>query len=920
MKKKVLYGAVMALLAVSSMGTLQSCKDDLEDVKTQTSYNLNEAVKGLQAQIDAIKAQADQCRTECQAKIADLQTKINNLKNQADKNTTDIAQLKTDLAELAGQIKNLVTLDQLKADLNALETKLTTDLKKYIDEKDELAKQYADTQDAALKKNLEQQIAALETKINTLVSSEIQKVTSRIDQLDADYQGKFTDLQNQLNATNTTLDQVQKDIIAIQVELDTKQKAIDAINTQLLKINETLSNINLQLGDINSTIQGIINDFKDLQKKYDAQLADLNSALEEAFGMIYQNQEFITQWGNLLQDQIDELASKVDGIHDAIATLEDKYDALTLRINSLITGIIIQAAESPVFGNFSLPIGVQSNMLFNWYGENLGLDYNFPTTSRESSYDGEAPALTAADLAFLGASSVRIPNGYLADEFSLGNVYMTVNPVGHNFDATNFSLETSAGKALPYEVRVTPSDKELYFGYSRSVANGFYEGEVVMPATDAAVTATRVTIDEGLKTAVKDILKDRSKRNAFNLLRAVYDQMNGLLPAYGLRYDKYYMDRSSYSILSKYELAVATAKPLSYKFFYDKSIDHRLRKFGHLNNIFDDLIDKDKFKFELNTTFTIDKFTIKFEDLTFNFDIKPKVTFDDKIVVTAKTEDQTIPVELTSEDGQKVTGNVVVPGQDVEAEITGDNMQPLIDAIIKGIQDSMKEMSDDLGNQINQQIREKLIAGIQDQVNNMLDDIQSQINKMLKDLESQINGQISDMIDDVMNTIESKTEPIFNRVNKIIDLYNRVADKINNFLEDPNHYLQPAIFYKNNGGVGILSNVKNDPTILVKAGGNAFSFYLSSYSAEIVAPAFKKFVAVTNVYDANGNSVLSANSSDVKAINANSAMFNKVLTGNTIRAAVNTTNMKAGLTYELVYQAVDYSGVTSTQKFYIKVK
>lgn len=920
MKKKVLYGAVMALLAVSSMGTLQSCKDDLEDVKTQTSYNLNEAVKGLQAQIDAIKAQADQCRTECQTKIAELQTKINNLKNQADKNTADIAQLKTDLAELAGQIKNLVTLDQLKADLNALETKLTTDLKKYIDEKDELAKQYADTQDAALKKNLEQQIAALETKINTLVSTEIQKVTSRIDQLDADYQGKFASLQNQLNDTNTTLDQVQKDIIAIQVELDTKQKAIDAINTQLLKINETLSNVNTQIGEINTTIQGMIKDFNDLKTKYDNQLADLNSALEEAFGMIYQTQEFMTQWNNLLQSEIDELSSKVDGIADSIEALEDKYDSLTLRLNSLITGIIIQAAESPVFGNFSLPIGVQSNMLFNWYGENLGMDFNFPAVGSETTFDGEASALTDADLAFLGVSRDVIANGYLADEFNLGNVYMTVNPIGHNFDATSFSLETSAGKALPYEVRVTPSDKELYFGYSRGVDNGFYEGAVVMPATDAAISASRITIDEGLKTAVKDILKDRSKRNAYNLLRAVYDQLNGMLPAYALRYDKHYMDRSSYSILSKYELAVATAKPLSYKFFYDKTINHRLRKFGHLDNIFADLIDKDKFKFELNTTFTIDKFTIKFDDLTFNFDIKPNVTFDDKIVVTASTEDQIIPVELTSEDGQKVTGKVTVPGQTVNAEITGDDLQPLVDAIIKGIQDSMKEMSDDLGTQINQQIREKLIAGIQDQVNNMLDDIQSQINKMLKDLESQINGQISDMIDDIMNTVESKTEPIFSRVNKVIDIYNKVADKINNFLADPNSYLQPVIFYKNNGGVGILSNVKNDPTILVKAGGDAFSLYLSSYSAEIVAPAFKKFVAVTNVYDADGNSVLAANSADVKAINAKSAMFNKVLPGNTIRAAVAASNMKAGLTYEIVYQGVDYSGVTSTQKFYIKVK
>lgn len=947
MKKKVLYGVFMTLIAVLSMGTLQSCKDDLEDFSTQINYDLSQAVKDLQGQIDAIRTQATNCKNECQTKIDNLRTELLQAIRNGAYDDTEIRNL---IQQLSGEIKNLVTLNDLTTKLNALETKLTTDLSALMDQKDNLVKQYADTKDEALKTELQTKISDLETKITTLVSTEIAGITSRIDLLDADYQGKFTNLQNQLNTTNTnlgnlqnqlntansTLTDVQKKIINIEADLTNKQHAIDSISTELDvvkdsindirgdidKINGNISGINDKINNVNDTIDKMKTEFNELKANYDQQFKDLNSALEEAFGMIYQTQEFITQWGHLLQDQIDELTAKVDSINDAIAALEDKYDALTFRIDSLITGIIIQAADSPVFGNFSLPIGVQSNMLFNWYGENLTQDFTFPTVGSENTYDGEATGLTNEDLAFLGVSKETIPNGYLADEFSLGNVYLTVNPIGHNFDAANFSLETSAGKALPYQVKINPSDKELYFGYSRGVENGFYEGEVVMPATDEAIEASRVHIDAQLKTAVKDILKNRSKRSAYNLLRAVYDQMNGMLPAYAVRYDKHYMDKSSYSILSKYDLAVATAKPLSYKFYYDKSLtDRRLRKFGHLDNIFKDIINKDDFKFELKTTFTIEKFTINFDDLTFNFTINPNVDMKDNIVVTVETKPQEVDVELTdNETGNKVTGTVTIPGQTVDAVITPDDMKPLVNAITEAFQKAIEDMSLDLGEQINKQIRDKLIKGIQDQVNNMLDDIQSQINKMLKDLESQINGQISDMIDKVMDNVESKTEPIFSRVNRVIDLYNRVADKINNFLENPNDYLQPVIFYKNNGGVGILSNVKGDPTKLVKAGGNAFSFFLSSYSAEIVAPAFKKFVAVTNVYDAKGNSVLSANSADVKAINANSAMLNKVLPGNTIRAAVNTTNMKAGLTYELVYQAVDYSGVVSTQKFYIKVK
>ncbi len=39
MKKKVLYGAALALFASVSMGTLQSCKDDLADAIHQNDYD-----------------------------------------------------------------------------------------------------------------------------------------------------------------------------------------------------------------------------------------------------------------------------------------------------------------------------------------------------------------------------------------------------------------------------------------------------------------------------------------------------------------------------------------------------------------------------------------------------------------------------------------------------------------------------------------------------------------------------------------------------------------------------------------------------------------------------------------------------------------------------------------------------------------
>ena len=57
---------------------------------------------------------------------------------------------------------------------------------------------------------------------------------------------------------------------------------------------------------------------------------------------------------------------------------------------------------------------------------------------------------------------------------------------------------------------------------------------------------------------------------------------------------------------------------------------------------------------------------------------------------------------------------------------------------------------------------------------------------------------------------------------------------------------------------------------------------------------------------------------DLKKINATQYLA-EVRPGNQRRSAVSTENMKAGRTYEMLYTAVDYNGVTSTAHFYFTV-
>ncbi len=894
MKKKVLYGVFLACFAALSMGTLQSCTDDLDTFKHQYTvdqYNLEEVIQSLEGQID-------NCKTNCQTKIAELESKVN-------ANEASIEEIRELLANY-GTLAQLQLLQQSVNELNKSVTEL----------KNDVATSAAD-------------VSKIKTDIATINTS--------IKNLDIAYQQKFVNIQDQLVQIDTDMDNMNTSIQTLQDDMASALVRIITNETAISAMQDALKDLEGKVNANTANIDSLANVLDALQEKYDVEFDKLNTAVDQAFADIKDTQDMVTNVYNYLDGKIDsevaQLQSQIDDINTTLDSLQDQIDALKNTVKDLITSILVQGTDNPVFGNFSLPIGVQSNVLFNWYFENLGESFTFPSAAAEVDYvangDMSKMIVTATEIANAIASknsSYVVPKGY--EDVELGKLYLTLNPIGHNLtDGKTFWLETSQGEEgrLPYDIQLTPSNDELYFGYTRSIENGFYESTVTIPgATDpSSIVATRIVVDQNLKDAAKAVLNDQTKRNAYNLLKAVYDQVNSSFKAYAVRAN--WMDadkasRASYSVLSKYDLAVATAKPISFSFLEGATIDRRLRTFGHIDNFLNELIDKDKFKFELNTEFKIDPFEIKFEDFKFEFKIEPKVNLTDNIVVTVETEEQVVDVTLYDNEGNPVTGKVTIPGQKVDAVITPNDLKPLTDAITSAFEKSINDMSLDLSKQINQQIRDKLIKGIQDQVNDMLDDIQKQINKMLNDLESQINGQISDMIDDITGSINSKAQPWFDRLNKLVDIYNRVANKINKMLEDPNAYLQPVVYYQTNGRVHIVSMSKNDPTILVNAGGDAFTVYPTTYTAELLVPVYKKFVACTNVYDADGNQVADAKV-QADLVNKKSPRLAIVLDARSYRIPITVKNvLKAGKTYEFVYQALDYSGKTSTKKFYIKVK
>ena len=92
-------------------------------------------------------------------------------------------------------------------------------------------------------------------------------------------------------------------------------------------------------------------------------------------------------------------------------------------------------------------------------------------------------------------------------------------------------------------------------------------------------------------------------------------------------------------------------------------------------------------------------------------------------------------------------------------------------------------------------------------------------------------------------------------------------------------------------------------------------------TADILTPAYKKYVAVVNVTDAtSGKDAKGDNDTDCKTklISANSSGdFNKVLEGSTQTV---TFTPAAGYIYEVLYSVLDYNGDITNRRFYVHVK
>ena len=1006
MKKKIYNGLLLIAMLFATMSSFVSCKDydedafaDLQGQNVTLQELINSEINALNEQIEALEQAQKECKDNCEAwkqeiilwqqyveknyvtleeynkHIAEY-TKFIAENEAAHKALSDkIDQAKEELLAADEALKKEMQEELLKVqtELNTLIVSLQTQLSNLTttveNNKKELEKAIADNK-AELEKAIADGDKALEEKINKKIA-ELEKRVEANEKAISNLQNKVDGIQNLLN--ETIEDVVKAHTLAKNdsIRIDALEAALEALKEQHKNDNEALvakvDSICNELTIIKKGVQDALDlanenlqkakDYTDLRiSEVMSEISDIKTTLS-ALDAAYKAADA------KLQDQIDELkkgledlTKRVEANEAAIDDLMEKYNDVDESLKQFITGILLQRTENPVFGSFSFPANIQTNILMAYYGYAGSYGVQFPTYYPRY-YVRDNEVLTDVDIQMLGVTPTMLAEDGDAIVSGAGKVYVTVNPSNVNFEGQTLpivnSVEEESGiklSALKY------SDKKITFGSTRSAVNGLYEAEATLDAADIDKVKMTFDLNAGeLKETVKDIINPLDGINVTqvaNTFANVLGQFNQELDAYALKAswtDELGVSRNVYS---QYNLATTAIQPLGYGFMKDVNITS-FPGFDKMQNVAGRLLDNmaNKFKLvipdfsldldidsikgiqfeqiDINTSGINLNLTVNYSDVittTVKIDIKDYVEIDiDQLVnVPSQTITVDIPVkgDVKDEFGNKVgefdttiTKDIVVDSQDIIVSIDKDvpfewtGIVPVEVPVDITIPVDMAEFQ----KLINE------IEGMEDDINGMLSGQQDNINNIINTINSYLAqlGDLTKLTDKFANIDTEIDSAIGDIKDKIASYLDKIEDKLVSAVNSINKVLQPVMLVKTVDGFERLSQTIYNPTVM--SAGDV-QFIPTSYTAEVIAPAYKKLVGVTNVYSmdrsknaqVDGGEYLTA----LNEANANEGVA-EILDGDT---QIVDFSAKKGYIYEVAYTSVDFAGMVVAKKFYVTVK
>lgn len=462
-----------------------------------------------------------------------------------------------------------------------------------------------------------------------------------------------------------------------------------------------------------------------------------------------------------------------------------------------------------------------------------------------------------------------ITPGEFLNNGDAGKIYITLNPNEIDPECiTDLKLVDSQGnEAKGFKLGdIQTTDRVLTYGFTKAAsANGFYEVPVL--ATDPANDDFSLNKGE-LKEAAKNVLAKlknpkESNLNLSQIATTLYRSVNNQLKAYTVK-ATYYLydptvtneDGTKGALVEKHQVAPT----------YD------MAAFAVKPLSFNTLKDNQSLK---NLGLALDKYMIP--------------TLSDKLGKFMDALD--VKVEL-SEDKQNLNVYTIVALADVTVKYDEatkkawfvKNGAPIAGSEIKNVTEVELITSTDLeGGHVQNVYKIKT-------TDSTIADVVAELNK-------QLNTKLQPVKDAIQNAA--------NKWDSAIQPVNTLLHKINAKIGNVNELLQPTLLYKNSntGDWNTLSTLGGRLGTRMTGTGSTV-LVATSWTGELLAPAYKKSVYVKG------------NPSEAKVTLMDGTTPAKKIAGSTQKVMFTATPAAKGKSYTIVYEAVDYSGVSSVDKEY----
>ena len=1012
MKKKIIYGLLLAVAMVTASSSFVSCKDyegdDYAHWQEQLAANEFNDKKSLQ---DLIEFQIHTLRYELENALGNG----NNIK-YANKSYTDaeiralLAQLDAIEADYDSKKENGSISDFLKImnDLNKLASDAApkvNDSLKYIRFSwgDSLKKAY-DTAIIAynLAKDDSFRIDTLTARGDSLYKVINEKADSLFKRANELADSNLHVLDSILNEkvdsiADTLLALILKNADSIRINAQNIYNDSVLFDSLISKLNIRVTNDSILFDGLNTKTNDRVDSLAQITKKIEESLIayswePIYATYPDGTRMkdVYGN-DSITGWKQVeantnksLAENLAEFARNADEILQkqindlkrATSNFQNQIDNILGTLKKLITGIVLQGTYNPVFGTLSVPAGVQSNVLAAFVGKS-DQSGDFPTYD-PIMYINEASIISEQEYNLMNETGglpdeiyeISAQSTLISDaEDNAGKLYLTVNPSNIDFSGTEFTLRNSKNQISKVTLSdLKKSDKELTFGYTRAAiadesSNGFYEASVKVSADAAAAVAPNFKYDmKNMAQDVYTILRDGYKERKVNLQSVaelaskVYANSGDVLPRLGVQAEWTDEQGNAKSVVSEYGLAATAIKPLGFKVLkadelpFTYPTHHQWIKYINgraIDNRIWEMI-QENLQLDLNL-----KLDINFDSLKIT-----GVSYDTLASVKAPAEISEAWLFLNDANRYEwvVCDDNGNPQKDAEGNYVTAGVYALANRTDGTLGGSFKVVETNSEGSLYYVQKSTVVLDLTEYTNSILygkdedgdgiresGGVYNNINDVLLTFSTNLdkfNGQI-----DNINSIDEKVQQAVNdAINKMgislstqmSDLINDYVARINKYIKKGNSYinkvinnaeyaLQPVLLsYDSNKKLSRMTSNQYAPKV-VKLNGQseaAIALQPTTMNLEIVSPAFKKHLAISNVIHSSGTvSALGGDAASkeiMKKANA-SLKANEVFEGiHALRTLTVDSSMK-GYILEVVYTALDYNGQISGKKYYIYV-